>query len=557
MPFSLHRRAVLAGGLALGALAGAARAQGLSTIPAAPFAEARTTAGRVRGGTARGALCFKGIPYAGRVGGQNRFKAPPPVEPWSGVRDALTLGAPTLQREKQTYGEQEPAYSEDCLFLNVWTPAIDSKARPVLVYLHGGGYSTGSAGSPTQDGGRMAQRYDLVVVAPNHRLGLLGFLRLPGDAYAASGNQGMFDMIAALQWVRDNIANFGGDPGNVTIFGESGGGGKVGTLMGMPAAKGLFHKAGISSGAQLNRMPLIAAEETTKRLMKALAIADPAKLADVPAQTLLDLQWAGEKGQGGLSLATDGYAAPKIAGLPGISFSESTVAGHFGPVVDGVGIPDDPFSPAATHLCAGMPLLIGNNRTEASFFFLGQPEVYSLDDAGLTARITADFGDQAPGIVATYRGLYPQASPSELFLLIATARTMGFETGVLADRKAAQPAPVYRYRWDYPSNRPIGGVEASLGATLGAGHATDIGPMFDNWDEKGLHGDGPGVQAASEALSAAWASFARSGRPVIPGAPAWPRYDAATRPVMMIDAASQVVNDPDAAARQMWEKLAG
>ncbi len=557
MPLPLNRRAVLAGGLSLAALTAApARAQSLSTLPVAPFVEARTTSGKVRGGTARGALCFKGIPYAGQVSGRGRFKAPPAATPWKGVRDALTLGAPTLQREHQTYGEQEPAYSEDCLFLNVWTPAVDNKARPVMVYLHGGGYSTGSAGSPTQDGGRMAAKYDVVVVAPNHRLGLLGFLWL-GDAlggdYATSGNQGMYDMIAALRWVRDNIAHFGGDPGNVTILGESGGGGKVGTLMGMPEAKGLFHKAGMSSGAQLNRMPRAAAAETTQRLLKALDISDAKKLVDVPAQTLLDLQWAGEKDSGGLSLVTDGYVAPAIPNLPGISFSEATQAGHFGPVIDGHAMPADPFDPDVTALCAGIPLFIGNNRTESSFFYLGQPEVFGLDEAAMTARVTSDFGDKADGIIATYRGLYPQATPTELYLLITTARTMGFETVALADRKSKQPPPVYRYRWDYASNKPVDGTTA----TLGAGHATDIGPMFDNWDAKGLHGDGPGVEAASENLSAAWASFARTGTPAIPGAQAWPRYDTVTRPVMRIDATCQVENDPDGPARQMWERMSG
>ena len=536
----LTRRGLVGGGLAAGALlAGRASAADLSTLPAAPFVEAGTTAGRVRGGTARGALCFKGIPYAGSVSGAARFKAPPPVTPWSGVRDALALGAPTMQKPHNTYGDHEPAMAEDCLFLNVWTPAADAGARPVMVYLHGGGYSTGSAGSPTQDGGRMAARYDVVVVAPNHRLGLLGFLWLGdelGDDYATSGNQGMYDMIAALRWVRDNIAGFGGDPGNVTILGESGGGAKVGTLMGMPEAKGLFHKAGISSGAQLKRMPRDVAAGTTKRLLKALEITDARRLTDVPADVLLQQQWAGEAGQGG----------PMA-----ISFSESTLPGHFGPVVDGRGLPADPFDPAATALCADVPLFIGNNRTESSFFFQGQPEVFALNDDALAARLKVDFGSHAGDLLAVYRGLYPSATPTELYLLITTARTMGHETVVLADRKAAQAAPVWRYRWDYASNRPIAGTAAMLGA----GHATDIGPMFDNWDEQGLHGDGPGVQPASENLSAAWASFARTGVPAVPGAPAWPRYDTATRPVMTVNVQCEVVDDPDAAARQVWETI--
>ena len=556
MSFKLTRRSVIGAGATAGVLlATGARADDLSTLPAAPFVETKTTAGRVRGGTARGALSFKGIPYAGSVSGMGRFKAPPPVVPWSGVRDALSLGAPTMQAPHQTYGDHEPAMDEDCLYLNVWTPAVDGKARPVLVYLHGGGYSTGSAGSPTQDGGRMAARYDMVVVAPNHRLGLLGFLWL-GDAagadYATSGNAGMYDMIAALQWVRDNIASFGGDPSNVTICGESGGGAKVGTLMGMPAAKGLFHKAGISSGAQLRRMPRAVAAETTQRLLRALDITDPNKLIDVPAQTLLELQWAGEKGQGGLSVPVGGFGPPDHAVMP-ISFSESTLPGHFGPVVDGMGLPADPFDPAATSLSADIPLFIGNNRTESSFFYQGQPEVYALDDAGLAARLQTDFGDRANDILPVYRGLYPQAAPTELYLLITTARTMGHETVVLADRKAQQGAPVYRYRWDYASNRPIAGTQA----TLGAGHATDIGPMFDNWDETGLHGDGPGVRQASENLSAAWASFARTGAPAMPGAPAWPRYDTTARPVMTVDVRCAVVDDPDAAARAVWDRVGG
>ncbi len=529
-----------------------ARAQtlSLSTVPIAPFVVARTVAGRVRGGTARGALGFKGIPYAGSVSGAHRFKAPPPVVPWRGVRDALRLGPPTLQTPGSTYGENEPAYSEDCLALNVWTPALDGKKRPVLVYLHGGGYSTGSAGSTAQDGGRMAAVHDVVVVAPNHRLGLLGFLWL-GDAlggdYASSGNQGMLDIVAALKWVRDNIAGFGGDPGNVTVFGESGGGGKVGTLLGMPEAKGLFHKAGIQSGAQLKRMPRAVAAETTKRLLHALDLSDARKLIDVPAQTLLDLQWQGEKGQGPLAQATPGYTeAPQSRE----SFGEDRVAGRFAPVIDGLYLPADPVDPVVTPLVADIPLMIANNKDEARFFFMGQPEMFALDEAGLRAQVLPVAGARTDELIALYRRLRPGASPSDLFIAMATAATMGNETATLADRKAAQPAPVYRYRWDYNSNRPIAGTSQ----TLGSGHATDIGPTFFNWDEKGLHGDGPGVEKAAANLSAAWANFARRGQPVIPGGPAWPAYETATRPVMLVDVDCQLAKDPDGEARGLWDK---
>ncbi|MDI7775399.1 carboxylesterase family protein [Asticcacaulis sp. EMRT-3] len=558
----LNRRSVMAAGLVtsglgFAGLAGQADAQDLatSTLITAPFVEIDTPSGRVRGGHERGAVAFKGVPYAGSVSGANRFKAPPKVTPWSGVFDALKLGAPAPQTPGSTYGEQEPARSEDCLVLNVWTPAVkDGRKRPVMVYLHGGGYSTGSGGSPTQDGARLAALYDVVVVAPNHRLGLLGFLWLGdllGQDYATSGNQSMFDIIASLEWVRDHIEAFGGDPRNVTVFGESGGGAKVGTLLGMPQAKGLFHKAGIQSGAQLRRMTRATAAETAQRLMRALGLSDARKLLDVPVQTLLKLQWAGENGQGPLMQATPGFTAPPAPDMPGISFSESTVPGHFGPVVDGTCLPVDPFDPVATPLCADVPLLISNNKTEAAFFFMGQPEIFNMDAPALEARMKTEYGDKAATVLATYRQLYPVATPSQLYLKIATARTMGVETTVLADRKAAQGAPVYRYRWDYASNLPVPGTKA----TLGAGHATDIGPTFANFDEKGLHGDGPGVKAASLNLSAIWASFAHTGKPSAPGVADWPAYAVATRPTVLVDTGCTLANDPDGVARAMWLQL--
>lgn len=562
MKASLNRRHLLEAGLvmaglgATGGMAGPAWARGLSTstVPSAPFVVAETVHGRVRGGTERGALAFKGVPYAGPVSGVHRFKAPPPAKPWTGVRDATRLGAPAPQTPHSTYGENEPDWSEDCLFLNVWTPAVnDGGKRPVMVYLHGGGYSTGSAGSVAQDGARLAAVYDVVVVAPNHRLGLLGYLWL-GDLLGgdyATGNASMNDIVASLEWVRDNVAAFGGDPNNVTVFGESGGGGKVGTLLGMPAAKGLFHKAGIESGAQLRRMPRAFANETAKRLLRALNLDDPRRLFAIPARTLLALQWVGARDAGPLAQPTPGFVPPSVPKMMPIAFTENTVPGHFGPVIDGTSLPADPFDPVATPLCADVPLLIASNHTEAAFFFMNEPEVFEMDRAALDARMRHDFGDKAERILTAYRHMMPQATPSELYLAIATARLMGMETIVLADRKAAQPAPVYRYRWDYKSNRPIPATHA----TLGAGHATDIAPTFDDGDEAGLQGDGPGVLEASHNLSAIWASFARTGTPSAPGAGAWPRYDPRRRATMLVDVTCRVADDPDAEARAMWQAL--
>lgn len=536
-------------------LAFSARAESLgkSTIPSAPFIEVETASGKVRGGHARGALAFKGIPYGGSVSGTGRFKAAPPVTPWTGVFDATHLGPPTLQTPGSTYGEQEPAYSEDCLVLNVWTPAADSNKRPVMLYIHGGGYSTGSGGSTSQDGGKLAATYDVVVVSCNHRLGLLGFLYLGdklGEDY--SGNQGMQDIAMSLAWIRDNIERFGGDPGNVMVFGESGGGGKVGTLLGMPSAKGLYHKAGISSGAAMHRMSKAVAAETTERLLRALDISDARKLFDIPAQTLLELQWAGDKGQGALSLATRGWADAPDNGRRKPGFAEALMAGHFGPVVDGHVLPADPFADGAvTPLAADIPLMIGSNKEEARFFYMGQPEMFALDMAGLESRVRADYGDWAGRLLATYRANRRDASPSDLYIAITTARVFGNDTATLAGLKSAQPAPVYAYRWDYNSNRPI----ANTTATLGSGHATDIGPTFDNSDLGGLHGDGPGVAAASANLSALWTSFARTGKPSAPGAPDWPRYDIARRATVLVDTTCRIVDDPDAAERKLWQSL--
>ncbi len=544
MAISFTRRGVLGAGMAVSALSvmpAFAQAASTSTIPVAPFVEVETAAGRVRGGTARGALSFKGIPYGGSLSGPNRFKAPTPVVPWTGVFDATHLGAPAQQTPGSVYGEQEPAYSEDCLVLNVWTPAADGKKRPVMVYLHGGGFSTGSAGSTSQDGGRLAAVHDVVVVACNHRLGLLGYLWL-GEGYAA--NAGMLDIVQSLQWVRDNIAAFGGDPGNVTVFGESGGGGKVATLLAMPSAKGLYHKAGIESGAWLRRMPADRAQETARRLMKALGVSDAKALADVPVQTLLNLQWQAERGEGPLVDAVP----PELKGRMMYAGYDGEQVGHFAPVVDGVVLPRNPFDPDAPAIAAEIPLLIGNNREEAAFGMMGHPELFDLSENALKNRLSEQFGDKADALLAAYRLDRPKATPSELYIAIATARQFGNDTITLAGLKSQQSAPVWRYRWDYRSNRPIQGSKA----TLGAGHATDIGPTFDNWDSQGLHGDGPGVEAASRNLSALWTSFARHGVPTAAGVPAWPRYDRKSRPVLLVDVDCRLVHDPDPHARKVW-----
>ena len=547
--------AVLASGLWRPAAAGVSVYDTVSTLTTAPFVEVETANGRIRGGHSRGALAFKGIPYAGPVDGRNRFKAPPPPVSWTGVRDALVLGPPAVQPPHTTYGENEAAYSENCLVLNVWTPACDGRKRPVMVYNHGGGYATGSAGSRGQDGAHLAATYDVVVVASNHRLGLLGYLYLGdlgGEDYAASGNQGLLDIVAALQWVKTNIAAFGGDPGNVMLFGESGGGFKTGTLLAMPAAQGLFHKASIESGSALTRMTRANATETARRVLKGLGIAphELQKLAGVPAQALLDIQMKGAAGPLGTPSGPEAPVVHDGERAHGAAWG-SEQPGSFGPVVDGTVLPAQPFAPVATPLSADIPLIVGHNRDEARFFFMDQPAVFAMDAAALTARIHTEYGGDAEKILSVYRRTRPDASPGDLYIAIATARSLGFDSTVIADRKSAQPAPVYRYRCDYESNHPIAGGAT----TLKAGHATEITLKLLAYDQPGLEGNGPALAPAAHNMSAYWTSFARSGVPSAPGQPAWPRYDTTRRATMLIDAQCRAADDPDGEERRMWQGL--
>jgi para-nitrobenzyl esterase len=504
--------------------------------------EVETSQGRLRGGHSRGALAFKGIPYAGPVAGAGRFLAAPPPQPWTGVRDALQLGPPSMQGQGTTYGENEPPCSENCLFLNVWTPAVaDGRKRPVMVYCHGGGYTTGSGGSKDTDGAHLAATYDVVVVTTNHRLGILGYLylgELGGEEYATSGNQGITDIVAALRWVRTHIEHFGGDPGNVMICGESGGGFKVGTLLAMPAAQGLFHKASIESGAQLRRVTKEQATETARRVLNALDIGvhELHKLADVPVETFVKMQLQTEHQEGPL------FKPVAIPGNPAL-----------GPVVDGHILPSHPFDPVAPPTARDVPLMIGFNRDEATFFNREHPEIFHMDEATLAIAARKALGENADRVLSAYRLAYPKATPAELYISAATALSMGNDTITLAERKAAQPAPVYFYRYDYQSNIPIAGTDW----TLRAGHATEIAPKFDNYDIVTLEGNGPGVREVSRNMSTLWTSFARHGRPGATTLPSWPRYELKHRSTMLIDVRCQVVDDPDKSIRELWESLRG
>ncbi len=522
-----------------------------------PFLEVEIASGRIRGGHSRGALAFKGIPYAGPVSGRNRFKAAPKVIPWAGVRDATRLGPPAMQGPGTTYGEHEPAYSENCLVLNVWTPAVnDGRKRPVMFYCHGGGFTTGSGGQNIQDGAHLAARYDVVVVASNHRLGLFGYLylaELGGSEYETSGIQGMLDIVDALKWVRENIATFGGDPGNVMVFGESGGGSKTTALTAMPAAHGLFHKAGVQSGAMLRGLPRDVANETARRLLAGLGLTprELHKLAEVPAEKLIAIQLAGDRHQGPLSMPTAEWRASHPHLPAGIAALQTSLPGSWSPVVDGSYLPRDPFEPDAPPLSAAMPLLIGNMENEAMFFYRFDPQFFHQDAAQVDAVLRQHLGTDTDRILAFYRRAMPGASPIAVAIAIRTATFMVNNTALQADRKSRQPGAVYRYRDDYQSNVPIKGTHW----TLGACHASDIAVAFYNYKMYDLQGNGPGLAAVSKAMSGYFTSFARDGVPSAAGQPAWPRYRTDTREVMLLDSQCRVTRDPYREERELWRSL--
>ena len=562
MPQSFDRRSVLKAGAAIVAapyvwLPAHAEEPAWPTQTVRPFVEVEINSGRIRGGHSRGALAFKGIPYAGSVSGRNRFKEAPKVTPWPGVRDATRLGPPAMQGPGTTYGEHEPGYSEDCLVLNVWTPAVnDGGRRPVMFYCHGGGFVTGSGGQNIQDGARLAATYDVVVVAINHRLGLFGYLylrELGGSEYATSGNQGMLDIVSALRWVRDNISVFGGDPGNVMVFGESGGGQKTATLMAMPTAHGLFHRAGIQSGALLRGLSRDIATETARRLLSGLGLraGEVSRLAEVPAEKLIAIQLAGNRGEGPLSMATNGYLAGHPNPPPGIAAVRAKRPGDWYPVVEGTCLPRDPFDPTAPGLAAAVPLLIGNTHDEAVFDHRDDAEYFHADAAEVAARVRQRLGEAADRVLAFYREAMPDATPIERAIAIETATFMGNNTALLADRKSQQPAPVYRYRYDHWSSVRIAGTNW----TLRACHASDIAVAFYNYEMTDLQGRGPGLAATSKAMSGYFATYARNGVPTAQGQPGWPRYDTDTRAVMLLDNRCRVAMDPDGKERDLWRSL--
>ena len=537
----------------------------LSAEQKTEFVEVETAAGRIRGSRMDGLSTFKGIPYGGSVSGQNRFKTAPPLKPWTGVRDALKSGAPSLQSPLRPYfGISEGMPSEDCLFLNVWTPAADTHKRPVMFYSHGGGFTVGSGGAPYQDGGNLARTWDVVVVETNHRLGLMGFLYLgdlAGDEYGTSGNQGLLDICDGLKWVRENIHAFGGDPDNVMIFGESGGGAKTSCLYAMPSAASYFNRASIESGPGIRMFPRDMATETTMMVLKQLGFerSQWRKLLDIPGDRLLQVQVElGKRPAGGPLTMNGGRRGIGGGGHPG----------GFGPVVDGAILPHHPFDPDAPAISKNKPLIVGYNRDETIFFFMEShnTDVFNLSEAALKQRLQTEFGSHGDDVFTAYRTSRPEATPTDLYIAISTARMIGLGSITIAERKFAQHgAPVFSYVFTHESNRIVPGTQHKVGAA----HAMEIAYKFDliRPTQQGASGqpeqtatrtmmdtDASSVKTAKN-MSEMWSTFARTGKPAAKGQPDWIPYDTGQRATMLINAECKLADDPWRLEREVWEKL--
>jgi para-nitrobenzyl esterase len=495
------------------------------------FVTAETAYGKVQGMSNGVVKEFKGIPYGAPTGGKNRYLPPQKPAAWTGVREGFAYGQispQTISSPASDYGEliqwdlhYGTGMGEDLLTLNVWTPGLnDGAKRAVLVSFHGGGFATGSGNGPQYDGTQLARLADVVVVTVNHRLASLGYLHLadlgaPAE-FAHAGVVGLMDLVASLEWVRDNVERFGGDPAKVMIFGQSGGGAKTSTMLAVPSAKGLFHSAGIQSGSTIRSLTREQGTKSAELLLAKLGIAkgNIAAIQRVPWQQILEAQ-----------VALGGTAT-------------------FTPVVDGTVLPHHPFDPGAPPESADVPIIISNTLEDAALRLTN----FDLTEEGLRTMMNQRYGAKAEPMLAMYRNRYPDKSP---FLIQAQVDTDAGtrRSGILqAERKAAAgKAPAYMYLWAFAS--------AGFNGKFGAVHGTDVSATFNNVRD-GVGGTGSGEERALFArFSNMWVSMAKNANPNNAKIPDWPAYDVAKRATMVFDREIRVENDPRAEIRKFWAEM--
>lgn len=490
-----------------------------------------TRSGKVQGVEHDGVQVFRGIPYAAPPVGRLRWKPPQREAAWHDVRDATRFSAQSAQGVfmlDQMLGGVARAKSEDSLYLNVWTPGLDDRRRPVMVWIHGGAFMFGEGATPWYDGTGFATNGDVVVVTINYRLGSFGFLHLAdlfGDEVAGSGNLGLLDQVAALAWVRDCIEAFGGDPGQVTIFGESAGAGSVGTLLGLPAAHGLFHAAIPQSGAASWFATTERATEVASVLVEALGV-QPGDLDALYAKTTDEIIAA----QAAVGLETD------ATGLP------------FQPVIDGTVLPQPPLDAIASGSAAGVRLLVGTNQDEMTLFGVLDPTLTTLDDASIRDRIHTYWGDTGVDeFLDTYRRLHPGASLQDLWISMSTDALFRIPAIRLAEHQVAH-GPVWSYLFTWAS--PV------FNGILKSTHALEIPFVFDALEQPGsdvFTGTGEERAGIARRMNDAWIAFARNGDPGHDGIPEWPSYDTEHRFTMRIDETWELLADPGSETRRLWD----
>lgn len=481
-----------------------------------------TSYGKVQGEKLGDVYCWKGIPYAKPPVGSLRFRPPVKPDSWEGVRDASQFSPVAAQASSEIMdflGNDITNMSEDCLYLNVWSPASDNKRRPVLVWIHGGAFVSGSGSSSWYDGQPFAANGDVVVVTINYRLGVFGFLHLGdigGEEYATSGNCGILDQVAALEWIRDNISSFGGDPNRVTVFGESAGAMSIGVLLGMPAAKGLFQQAILQSGAARNAIPKEKATKVANKILTALNVdsANLVELEQIPVEKLIEASGI----------------------VPPMSLS---------PVIDGVSLPLHPEAAIATGSAKDVSILIGTNKDEYNIFTAFDPMWRNMDQATMQAVFEKTFGPLWP----TLSKQLEEELNQDLYNQLMTMQIFTYPAIKLAEHQVKQGAPVWMYRFDWES--PV------LGGVLKAAHALEIPFVWNTLNKpktENLTGSSPDRQTVSDQMHQAWIAFARTGNPSTQAMPNWPQYDMETRSTVIFDLENRVEEQPGEDIRVSWEK---